>query len=120
MPRPRRRSRAPHAETPASKSVGRRDRRADRRGSPVRAVGQHVLHPVQRLNDAHGGPVGPIETAGRGELEMDLLATELDRLQTRINQHLDTRRHGGGEAEIVGGSHAVDDGAIVGYGRAAG
>ncbi len=62
---------------------------------------------------------------------MDLLVAELDRLQTRVNQDFDTCRHSGGEAEIVSGGHAVDDGtrlaatgdsaddgAIVGYGRA--
>ena len=96
-------------------------------------LGEHVLHPAQRLNDAHGRPAGPIETAGRGELEMDLLVAELDRLQTCVDQDFDTCRHSGGEAEIVSGGHAVDDGtrlvaagdsaddgAIVGYGRAGG
>ena len=50
-------------------------------------LGHHVLHPVRRLDDAHGGAISPKETAGRGELEMDLLAAELDRLQPRIDQH---------------------------------
>ena len=74
-------------------------------------LGEHLLHPVQRLNDTHGRSAGPIETAGRGELEMDLLVAELDRLQTCVNQDFDTCRHSGGEAEIVSGGHAVDDGA---------
>jgi len=94
---------------------------------------QHILHPVQRLDDAHGGPVGPIEAAGRSELEVDLLAAELDRLQPCIDQDLDACRDGGREAEIVGGRHAIDertrlvatsnssdDSTIVGYGGAAG
>ena len=64
---------------------------------------------------------------------MDLLVAELDRFQPCIGQNLDAGRDGGGEAEIVSGGHAVDedahlvaardsadDGAIVGYGRAAG
>ena len=96
-------------------------------------LGQHILHPVQRLDDAHGGPVGPIEAAGRSEFEVDLLATELDRLQPCVDQDLDARRDGGREAEIVGGRHAInertrlvttrngsDDSTIVGHGGAAG
>ena len=84
---------------------------------------------MQGLDNTHRWPTGPIETAGRCQLEVDLLIAELDRLQTRVDQHLDARRHGGGEAEIVGGSHAVHDGAgliaaghgaddspIIGYG----
>jgi hypothetical protein len=63
---------------------------------------------------------------------MNFLLAELDRLQACINQHLDARGHGGGEAEIVGGGHAVhhgarlvaagdgaDDGALIGHGGAA-
>ena len=109
---------------------------AVQRGSHPRAlivVDQHVLHPVQRLNNAHGGTVCPIEAAGRGILEMDLLIAEFDRLQPRVDEDLDAGRHGRGEAEIVGGGHAVDDraglvaarygaddGAIIGNGWAAG
>ena len=62
---------------------------------------------------------------------MDLLVAELDRLEERIDQHLNTCRRGGGESEIVGGGYAVDDGprlvaagdraddgSVVGYSRA--
>ena len=74
-----------------------------------------------------------MEATGRRELEMDFLAAELDRLQSRVDQHFDACRNCGGETEVIGGGHAVDDGtnlvaagdgpddgAIVGYGRAPG
>ena len=94
---------------------------------------QHVLHPMQSLNHPHGGTTGPIEAAGRGQLKVDLLIAELDRLQASIDEDLDARRHGGGEAQVVGGGHSVhhdaglvaacdgaDDGTIIRYGCAAG
>ena len=147
-PHPRRQFRAGRAGIPASRSAGPRTRPADRLPAPgigkqaaqhipdalaFAVLGQHVLHPVERLNDPHGRPSGPIEAAGRGEPEMNFLAAEPDRLQPRIDQNLDARRHGGGESEFVGGGHAVDDGArliaagdgtddgaVVGYGLATG
>ena len=64
---------------------------------------------------------------------MDLLVAELDRLQTCVDQDVDTCWHSGGKAEIVSGGHPVDDGtrlvaagdsandgAIVRFGRAGG
>ncbi len=87
----------------------------------------HVLHPIERLNDAHARTSGPIETAGRCRLEMDDLLSKDDRLQAGVDQDLDARRDGRGEAEIIRGSlpvdhnaglvaarHSLDDGAIVG------
>lgn len=44
---------------------------------------------------------------------MDFLAAEFDRLQSRIDQHLDPRGYGRGKTKIVGGRHAIDDGARV-------
>ncbi len=35
---------------------------------------KQILKPVECLHDPHGGPAGPIETAGRHRLELDLLA----------------------------------------------
>ena len=64
----------------------------------VGALGQHVRPPVQRLNDTHGRPVGPIEAAGGRISEMDLLVADLDRLQASVSQHLDARRRGGRES----------------------
>ncbi len=76
---------------------------------------------------------GPVETAGRCQLKVNILIAVPDRIQTRVDEHLDTRRHGGGDAEIVGRGHAVHDGAgliaaghgaddspIIGYGYATG
>ncbi|MEI9986125.1 MAG: hypothetical protein WDN69_24885 [Aliidongia sp.] len=45
---------------------------------------------------------------------MDLLIAELDGLQARIDENLYARRHGGGEAEVVGSGHAVHHGAGLG------
>ncbi len=41
--------------------------------------------------------------------KMNFLTTQPDRLQPCIDQNLNSRRDGGGEAEFVGGDHAVDD-----------
>ena len=44
-------------------------------------------------------------------LEMNLLVAELDGLQASIDEDLYAGRHGCGEAEVVGGGHAVHHGA---------
>ncbi len=41
---------------------------------------------------------------------MNFLPPQLDRLQSCIDKDADARRDGGGEAALVGGGHAVDDG----------
>ena len=75
-----------------------------------------VVHAVQRLNDSHGRPVRPIETAGCRMPEVDLLVAEFDGFQSRIDQDHDACWHRGGETEFVGGSHAVDEGTDLGRG----
>jgi hypothetical protein len=70
-------------------------------------VAERIAQPVQRLDDAHRRPPGPVELARSGRLERDHIA-ELDRAQPRVGMDHDLRRHGIGEAEVVGGSHAVD------------
>ena len=76
----------------------------------VRCLGEHILQPVQRPNEAHCLQPGPIKSAGCGKFEVDLLAAQFVRLEPRIDKYLDARRHGGGEAGIVGGGHTLDDG----------
>ena len=102
--------------------------------APTFAVlAEHILYPVERLHDTHGRTVGPVEPAGRGGLEVGLLAVEFDRFQPCMDQHFDTCRYRGGKAEILGRDHAVDDntsliparngadyGAVLGHGLATG
>ena len=91
--------------------IGEQSAQLSRNALTLVSLGQHILHPIECLDDSHGGTASPIETAGRCELEMDLLVAELDRLQPRVGQHLDARRNSSGEAEIIGGGHAIYDGA---------
>jgi hypothetical protein len=46
--------------------------------SALLRLGQHVLQPVQSLDDPHARPVGPVEPAGGGIFEVNFLAAELD------------------------------------------
>ncbi len=59
------------------------------------------MHPMQGLDNPHGGAIGPVEAARRCVLEVDLLIAELDRLQARIDEHFDARRNGRGEARSL-------------------
>jgi hypothetical protein len=70
---------------------------------------EHVLQPVERLDDPHGGPACPIQSTWRGSLKTDLLTTKCDRAQPRIRQDRDPRGDGRGQAQIIGGREAVDD-----------
>lgn len=88
---------------------------------------------MQRLYDAHRRPAGPIEFAGRGLPEIDHEIPKLEVFEARIGMHDDVRGHRIGEAEVIGGSDAVDqhaglvaprqrvdDGAGIWIGRLAG
>jgi hypothetical protein len=68
---------------------------------------------MKGLNNAHAGPVCPIQSTGRSRLEVNLLLPKLDSLQACVGQHLDPRRHGSRKPEIVGSGHAVNDIAIL-------
>ncbi len=81
-------------------SQGRQDR------AGVRS--QHVLQPVQSLNDAHGWATRPVELAWRRELELDREIAERNRTPAHVGVDDYARRDGGGQAQVVGGRQTVD------------
>jgi hypothetical protein len=75
----------------------------------VLVTGHRVAQPVQRLDDPHCRPSRPEQLARRRRLENDRHVAELDRFEPRLGMDDDLRRHRVGEAEIVGGGHAIDE-----------
>ena len=70
--------------------------------------GKHVAQPIERLDKPHGRTASPVESAGRGVLEVESQLTECYRPQAPIGQHCDPGRNGVGEAKVIGGGDAVD------------
>jgi len=48
------------------------------REDSILIAGQQVAHPIERLNDAHGGAPGPVQAAGGGMLKFNGQVAEPD------------------------------------------
>jgi hypothetical protein len=83
--------------------------RDEARADSIHVAGQQVTHPVERLNNAHGGMSGPVQAAGRGMLKLNGQVAEFDRFQPRIGEYDRARGHRVGESQVVGGSDPIDD-----------
>ena len=70
--------------------------------------GKHVTQPMKRLHETHGGTASPVETTGRGGLEVESEVAECDGPQASISEDADARRNCVGEAEVVGGGETID------------
>jgi hypothetical protein len=79
----------------------------------VAVAGQRVLEPMERLHDSHGGTPRPVQPAGRGLLELDDQVVQPDRSASRVCVNDDACWYRGGQAEIVGGGHPVDERAYL-------
>ena len=64
---------------------------------------------MKGLDQAHRRPAGPEQLAGRGRFEADREVAEMDWAEASIGMDHYLRRDCVGEAEIVGGSHAIDE-----------
>ena len=69
---------------------------------------KHVTQPVERLHEAHSGTACPVETAGRGGLEIEGEVAEDNGPQATIGKNADARRDSVGESKVVGGGEAID------------
>ena len=83
--------------------------RDEARADSIHVAGQQVAHPIERLNDAHGGMSRPMQAAGRGMLKLNGQVAELDRFQPGIREYESARRHRVGESQIVGRCDPVDN-----------
>jgi len=63
---------------------------------------------MERLHETHGWTTCPVETAGRGGLEVEGEVAEGNGPQAAIGEYTDARRNGVGESEVVGGGESVD------------
>lgn len=71
--------------------------------------GEHVPQPVERLDEAHGGPARPVKAAGRCMAKVDDEFPETDRAEACIGQYGDARRDSVGQSEVIGRRDAVHE-----------
>ena len=75
---------------------------------PLRGVAARIVQPMQCLDDPHGWAPRPMETAGRGGLEVDLEVAKRDRFQPSIRMNHDPCWHRVGQAKIIRRRHPID------------
>ncbi len=69
---------------------------------------KHVTQPMKRLHETHGGMACPVETTGRGGLEVEGEVAECDGTKASIGEDTYARGNCVGEAKVVGGGEAID------------